>query len=141
MKLVLDASVIAKWLFTEIDSDKARALYTEARANKINLIAPQILPAEIGSVLFVRVLRGLLDAGEASSLYSKFELACPALHDVSLLTPAALQLALQYRHSVYDSLYVALSARERCELVTADEKLYRKFSPASPFIRLLRDWS
>jgi predicted nucleic acid-binding protein len=80
MKLVLDASVIAKWLFAEIDSDRARNLYDTTRRNKISLIAPQILPAEIASILFVRVLRGLLEVGEANSLYERFGLACPVLH-------------------------------------------------------------
>lgn len=140
MKLVLDASVIAKWLFDEIDSDKARALYSKARANRVSLIAPQILAAEIGSVLFVRVRRQLLEAGEATLLYSRFELACPALHDISSLMPAALRLALQHRHSVYDSLYVALAGKERCDLVTADEKLHRAYGRSIPFVRLLREW-
>ena len=141
MKLVLDASVIAKWLFDEIDSDKARDLYSKTRANRFSLIAPQIMAAEIGSVLFVRVRRELLEAGEAALLYSRFELVCPALHDISTLMPAALRLALQHRHSVYDSLYVALALKEQCDIVTADEKLHRAFGSAFPQVRLLSDWA
>ena len=141
MKLVLDASVIAKWLFDEIDSDRARALYSKARADGVSLIAPQILAAEIGSVLFVRVRRQLLEAREATLLYSRFRFACPVLNDISSLMPVALRLALQHRHSVYDSIYVSLAVKERCDLVTADEKLHRAFGSAFPQVRLLRDWA
>jgi len=140
MKLVVDASVIAKWLFAEPDSDKARALYNEARMRKLSLLAPQILPAEIASVLFVRVLRGVLQAGEARALYSRFELACPDLSEISQLTPAALDLALRYRHSVYDCLYVALAMREQSDMITADQRLVRTFRPVFPWIRLLNEW-
>ena len=137
MKVVVDASVVAKWLFAEVDSDKARALYTEARRGKLSLIAPQILPAEIGSVLYVRVVRGLLEAPEALALYRRFEAACPALRAIARLTPAALELALQYQHSVYDCLYVALAMRELGELITADQRLVRTFKGVFPWVRLL----
>jgi len=30
MKLVVDASVVAKWLFAEVDSDRARDIYRQA---------------------------------------------------------------------------------------------------------------
>jgi predicted nucleic acid-binding protein len=137
MKLVVDASVIAKWLFAEVDSDKARALYTEARTGRLSLIAPQILPVEIGCVLYVRVLRRLLEAVEALALYRRFEVACPTLHDISRLAPAALELALQYQHSVYDCLYVALAMREQGELITADQQLVRTFQRVFPWVRSL----
>ncbi len=137
MKLVVDASVIAKWLFAEVDSDKARALYTESRTGNQSLIAPQILPGEIASLVYVRVLRGLLEGAEALALYRQFQIACPTLHTISGLTPAALELALRYRHSVYDCLYVALAMRERGELITADQRLVRTFGGVFPWVRLL----
>jgi predicted nucleic acid-binding protein len=34
-------------------------------------------------------------------------------------------------------LYVALAERERCELVTADDKLVRNLQPTFPFVRPL----
>jgi predicted nucleic acid-binding protein len=140
MKLVVDASVVAKWLFAEVDSDKARDIYSQARLHKLSLIAPQILPAEIGSVLFIRILRGLLQPEEAWALYTRFGLASPALHEISTLSSAALELALHYRHSVYDCLYVALAMREQSDLVTADQALVRTFRSVFPWVRLLGEW-
>ena len=41
------------------------------------------------------------------------------------------------RIGVYDCLHVALAERERCELVTADERLMNSLLPFYPFIRYL----
>jgi predicted nucleic acid-binding protein len=35
----------------------------------------------------------------------------------------AIALAIRLRHPVYDCFYVALAERERCALITADERL------------------
>ncbi|HUE41934.1 MAG TPA: type II toxin-antitoxin system VapC family toxin [Candidatus Sulfotelmatobacter sp.] len=39
------------------------------------------------------------------------------------LVNSAENIAIQYRRSIYDSVYVALARATRSELVTADEKL------------------
>jgi predicted nucleic acid-binding protein len=39
---------------------------------------------------------------------------------------------LQFGRSAYDSLYVALALDERCQLVTADRRLYDATSPIYP---------
>jgi predicted nucleic acid-binding protein len=52
MKVVVDASVAAKWLLLEPDSEKAQALFRAWTAKRITLLAPQILPAEIAGALW-----------------------------------------------------------------------------------------
>ena len=42
MTLVVDASVAAKWIFNESDSDLARALRLDARRQGFELVAPEI---------------------------------------------------------------------------------------------------
>jgi len=140
MNLVVDASVVAKWLFPELDTEKARALFDEGAAGRLALRAPALLAAEIASVLSVRVRRQLLDANEALSLYSRFEASCPELDAISGLAAPALRLAVRFRQSAYDCFYVALAEKENCPLVTADEKLVRAFAPSFPQVYLLRDW-
>jgi predicted nucleic acid-binding protein len=39
------------------------------------------------------------------------------------LLELALQTSLQYKRTVYDSIYIALAVRSGRELITADEKL------------------
>jgi predicted nucleic acid-binding protein len=140
MTVVVDASVVAKWLFPEVDTEKALALFRQGESGRLTLRAPELLAAEIASLLSVRVLRRLLDAHEASSLYSWFAASFPDLDPISSLAAPALRLAVGFRHSAYDCFYVALSERENCPLVTADEKLTRAFSPTFPQVCLLRDW-
>lgn len=69
MNIVLDASVAAKWVLVEADTDKARAIFDAFTARRIGLLAPQILPAEVASTLLKRVMRGLLppDASDEAS--------------------------------------------------------------------------
>jgi predicted nucleic acid-binding protein len=42
------------------------------------------------------------------------------------IAAAALNLAADLKHPIYDCLYLALAARERCALVTADSTLVAK---------------
>ena len=78
MNIVVDASVAAKWLLVEEDSDKAEALFRAWTAKRIGLLAPEILPAEVASALWKRVMRGLLPAAEALKLQREFnDLAIP----------------------------------------------------------------
>ena len=140
MTIVVDASVAAKWLFEETDSAKARLLLTEIERGRFESLAPEILPAEIANSLSKRVFRGLLEPVEAEAQYQRFRQACPALISNGTLAESALHLALRRRHSFYDCLYVALALEIACDLLTADEKLYRAFSPIFPQVRLLRDW-
>jgi predicted nucleic acid-binding protein len=141
MILVLDASVVAKWFFEELDSDKARDILVGCGKGQIRPLAPEILPAEIANSLSKRVMRGALGAEEALAQYARFERLCPSLVSISSLADLALRIALANRHAVYDCLYVALATRMRCDLFTADERLYNTFSTAIPAVKLLRDWA
>lgn len=125
MKIV-DASVGFKWLVAEQDSDRALALRSE------ELHAPELFQVEVTNALHVSALRGRI--ADAQSFLGALMLQLPILHASDPLLPRALEIAPQTRRSIYDSLYVALAERERCELVTADQRpvnaLHRRF----PFI-------
>ncbi|MGH9325309.1 MAG: type II toxin-antitoxin system VapC family toxin [Terriglobia bacterium] len=140
MNLVIDASVAAKWILVEEGTSAAKAVLQECKAGRWTPLAPEILPAEIAAVLWKRVIRGLLEARQATFLYARFEELRPILVPLAGLVGPALQLALRYRHSLYDGLYVALSHQMNCRLVTADEELHRRFRPDQHDIMLLRDW-
>lgn len=137
----MDASVVAKWLFQESDTDKATALLHHTQAGRLTVRAPTLLSVEIASALSKRVLCGLLSADEALWLYDRFQVLCPFLEDVTKLAGPALRLAIQFRHSAYDCLYVALAQQERCALLTANEKMFRVFSGTFVQVLLLSNWS
>jgi predicted nucleic acid-binding protein len=61
----------------------------------------------------------------------------PALRPYLPLLPRAFALASQARVGVYDCLYVMLAERERCELLTADDRLVRALQRTFSFITSL----
>src|SRR5580658_5488081 len=140
MTAVIDASVAAKWLFMEPDSDKAQDLLQGVNNGQVMLIAPDLLVAEIGSMLWKRVLREGVSLVDAKAQYARFERVRVGFAGIRGLVDSALQLAVRQRHPIYDCLYIALALEADCDLITADEKMHRVFSPNFPQVRLLRDW-
>jgi predicted nucleic acid-binding protein len=140
MSFVVDASVAAKWLVPENESDKAEDLLRRWQKRSFDLSAPQMILAEVANVLWKRSARGLLAANKAASLYSDFTRLKIPLEPNGNLVAAALELALHHRTSVYDGLYLALALDLGWDFVTADEKLYRAFAVSFPQVSLLRNW-
>ena len=64
-----------------------------------------------------------------------------------MLTPTAdllseaFRLAIAHERTVYDALYLALSVREQCPYVTADEKLVNAIRTAFPNVVWVANWS
>ena len=84
-------------------------------------------------------LRREISEAEAAESYADFWALGLHLHPASPLVGAALKLADQERHSVYDMLYIVLAEQRDCQFITADETLVRKLSGKFPFVRLLGD--
>ena len=140
MSVVVDASVAAKWLLQEPDSDRALALLAAWRNGQLEGFAPSVLATEVANTLWKRVIRGLLPADLAQQLFARFSRLQFPLLPTDDLGGATLELALRYRHPVYDCLYVALALETRSEFVTADTRLVRALGSAYPRVCLLRDW-
>jgi len=140
MNVVVDASVAVKWLVNELDTDRAEALLESCRVGKCVPLAPDILTVEVSSVLWRRVRQGSLQPRQAELLFASFNRIRPVLKPLPDLCDHAFRLALAYRHSVYDCLYMALALERQCDLVTADEKFYRAFFHTYPEIKLLHNW-
>jgi predicted nucleic acid-binding protein len=136
----VDASVAIKWLLPEQDQSRAlhiRRLYGEG---VLTLIAPGLITAEIGNVLWKYVTRGLLTGQDAEHAFLRFHKDEPILRDLPVFDETALRLAIRCRRTFYDSLYLALALHHNCELITADEKFVRAMQPLFPSVRLLKDY-
>ncbi|PYV21080.1 MAG: hypothetical protein DMG24_20670 [Acidobacteria bacterium] len=94
MSFVVDASVVAKYLVADVESDKAEAFLREWTQARFDLLAPEILPMEVASTLWKRVRRGLVPADKACTLYDKFIRLCIPLMPIEDLAEPALRLAL-----------------------------------------------
>ena len=132
MTAVIDASAAAKWLFMEPDSDKAQELLKRVNDGQETLIAPDLILAEIGSMLWKRVLREGVSIADATAQFGRFKRVRLGLVELRGLVDSALLLALQQRHPIYDCLYLALALDAGCNLITADEKTAPGFLPKLP---------
>ncbi len=115
--VVVDANVAIKWIVDEPDSGLARSLASAA------LEAPDLLLIECANILWKKAAIGDLTRREAAAGL-EFMLHAPVTFTASReLLDAALELALEWRHPVYDCLYAALAIRRNLPLVTADKRL------------------
>ena len=141
MQCVVDASVAAKWFLPELHKDKAEELLRDFLDEKLDPIAPDLIISEVGNILWKRsTLRGEISVTQASRSYANFLALGLGLQPSSTVAAAALKLAAEESHPVYDMLYVALADRNGCDFATADEKLARKLGAKFPLLRWLGDF-
>ena len=88
------------------------------------LLAPDLLWAELGNVLWKRQRRGELEQRMTMRLIRDFSQLPIEFHSAERWTEAALDLAIRQGVTVYDGLYLALAAGNECRVVTADRRLY-----------------
>ena len=118
--VVVDTSVAVKWYVPEPGGEHAVAL----RLAGHDLVAPELLVAEFGNVLWKKVRRGELAGAEAAEIADAFVRACPVKLRASLPYSAlALDLALRFERSVYDAFFLAVAVADGGSYVTADERL------------------
>jgi predicted nucleic acid-binding protein len=126
--VVVDASVAVKWFLPEVHATAARRILRGRR----QLLAPDLIWAEVGNVLWKRTRRAELSREAAHGIlrdFRRFPLHTYTAH--SLLEPAW-ELAERLKISVYDGLYLALAVGRSCTFVTADRQLHRALS-GTPF--------
>jgi predicted nucleic acid-binding protein len=136
MTLVLDASVALKWYVPEEHAEIAQSILRSGE----QLIAPQLLVAEVCNASWKLVRRGELDPGQhhriAAAIARPFDLLAP----LSALLPRAATLALDFDHPIYDCFYLALSEARNAPLITDDRRLLAKLRPTSFNVQALQSW-
>jgi predicted nucleic acid-binding protein len=127
VKLVLDASVVLKWFFSdrpgEADSAAALALLKAVGDGAVSLYQPPHFIAEVAAVL----AREMPDQAQ-TRLADLQDLEMCCIDDPQVMA-RAVELAMRHKHHVFDTLYhaVALETPDAL-LVTADEVYLRKAS-------------
>jgi predicted nucleic acid-binding protein len=133
-RVVVDASVAVKWFVPEELSTEARRLL----APEYELLAPDLLWAELGNVLWKKHRRRELDEGTAGRLLRDFSRVPIEFHASEPWIEAALDVAIRHGVTAYEGLYLALAAGNRCRVVTADRRLQAACGEA--VIRDVVDW-
>jgi predicted nucleic acid-binding protein len=132
---VVDANVAAKWLLPAAGEsllDHANRLLALHVRRELQLLAPDLIGAEIGNVLWKAVRRNRISQAEAENSLRRFNDLAIQVIPASDLLVQALQIAVMCDRSFYDSLYVALALTTKTELVTADERLVNALGSRFP---------
>lgn len=134
MKYALNSSVGFKWVVPEVDSDKALRLRDDFRNGVHESLAPDLFPLEVGHALTRAERQGRVSAANGWALWLAIMVDAPRLFPSIPLMPRAYEISSRMRVGIYDCLYVALAEQEKCELITADDKLIKNLQPQFPFI-------
>ena len=137
-RIVVDASLGLKWVLIEEHSDRAVALGPGRE-----LLTSGLFWAESGNAIATRVRRGDLGATRADEVFRDL-LTIPVrtkpLDGASVA--AALAIARDLMHPIYDCCYLALAVEENCVVVTADKRFHSavaRYPLLADRVLLLRD--
>ena len=117
-RLVVDASVAIKWFLPEVHAAAAERILDPEH----ELIAPDLILAEFGNVLWKRQRRGEITAATAGTVLVDFKRFPITTAPLAPIIEPALDIAVRLGRSVYDCLYLALAERAACRMVTADRR-------------------
>jgi predicted nucleic acid-binding protein len=136
--VVLDASVILKWLLEDLarerDTEKAFALVESVVSGRLEILQPVHWLAEVAAVAARLVPQTAV--GDVEML-AAFEFPTT---DSPTVIRRATSLAIETKHHLFDTLYHAAALEhEDALLVTADERYYGK-AECYGTIRALHDW-
>jgi predicted nucleic acid-binding protein len=118
LNVVVDASVAIKWVIDEELTAAADRLFGRG----FRLTAPDLLLVECANAVWKKVGRGEITEAygdEAMALLRSFALD---LRPTATLVEAALTLAHELHHPIYDCLYLAMAQATRGVVVTADRR-------------------
>ena len=117
--LIIDASIAAKWFIPESHSINALRLLDAG----CELLAPDLIFAEFGNVLWKKWMRKELESEVISPLLTDLIRMRLRIVPTAALADKAAAIAITYRRSFYDSIYLALAVSAQGRMVTADGKL------------------
>jgi len=118
--IVIDASVAVKWFLPEPHAEAARRVLSGRR----EFLAPDLIWAEVGNVLWKKSARAEISSEVACAILRDFRRFPLQTYTAGTLLDPAWDLAVRFRISVYDSLYLALAVNRDCKLLTADRQFY-----------------
>jgi predicted nucleic acid-binding protein len=126
--IVVDASLAAKWVLWEAQSDAALDFWDKYAGD---LAAPDLISVEVAGAIVRRanITKSLTDAmGEALDQWARM-LAGTQLQQFRITSSRSLRAArcaIALGHPVKDCLYLDLAMELDCPLITCDEKFAAK---------------
>ena len=140
-RLVIDSSVVVKWYVAEHDSAEAAVMFSMWMNDDIELFAPDLLPIEVGNILWKKQRIGAMTSIRAEQTTATVTALSIPWSDSHELLPQAISIAIKHDRTVYDSIYLALAIQLGCPFVTADDRLANAVAAHIPNVIKLSDWT
>ncbi len=140
-RLVLDASVAAKWhLKDEEYGDRALELLRRYQEGQLQLVAPYLINYELSNAFLIASRRRRIAFSQAAEAFREFaDLGLPTASGHAR-TSQALDLAERYGCSFYDALYLALAEELGARLITADRERFDRLVQAVDYLLWIADY-
>ncbi len=141
--IVVDTSIVLKWVLDEPDSTTALSLLSRCVNEGTVIQAPALLTYEVANALFQRVRKGEMSADKARQALE--DVLLPELElnflEYTELSKRAIRLTQLYKlPATYDAHYLALAEYEKCEYWTADSRLCNAVKDKLPWVHQLSEY-
>ena len=134
-EVVVDASVVCKWLVPETGSEAALGLRDAHASGRVRVLAPQLLGYELTNVLRYHPKLSPEDLRAAIRFF--FDLQPSMVEPSPTMLALAIDFATRKRLTVYDACYAILADDRDCPLITDDRRMRRACSRAV----LIAEWT
>jgi predicted nucleic acid-binding protein len=118
MKIVADSNT---YLAVALNEPERRPLINITAGHE--LVAPQVLPFEIGNALIGMSKKGALRASEVDAAWQAVQAISVELREID--ARAALAIAVQYGIYAYDAYFLECAVSQRAPLLTLDKGMKR----------------
>lgn len=134
--VVIDSSVIIKWLADEEDSEKAKMLLQLVGTNQVSLILPNFAQLEVVNIL--RLGKNFSKEDTDQKIIDFFDLSPKFIEIDKDYSLGISNLVYAHNLASYDAAFIAIANRWDIPLITADYKHHQK--SISKNIIWLKEW-
>ena len=99
-QLVVDSSVVVKWFVVEPYSTEARRILNDYQAGVLTLLAPDLLYAEVGNIIWKKHIFQGMTAVDAQLVIDTFRTMTFVQTSTAALLDSAYRLAVIHRRTV-----------------------------------------
>lgn len=125
--MILDASVVAKWVLPDEDLvAEAQMVRTAMLQKRVRITAPAVLWTEVAHAIIRAVRRERLDHDEARVLADQLLDVRPLVEAVDVDPRDTIRTALLVGVGAYDAQYLTLGALLSSTVITADRGLWER---------------
>ena len=103
---VVDSGLVVKWFVPEHDSAQANLIYDAYQKGFIELLAPDLIYAEFGNIIWKKRLLQNLSETNCDAAIALFQKINFKITPTSNLFDETFQIAVKYKRTFYDSCFL-----------------------------------